>query len=305
MVALLLVLSLGVFVLLYLAPGSVEAAILGEAVRDVDAREAVRQEYGLDQPLYAQYLRWLENAVALDLGTSTRSGERVTELLGSAAGVSLQLISMAFVITVLIGVPLGVLAAVRAGSSLDRGLTAFATIGTATPTFVIGIVLLWLFGVELQLFPIFGVGEGFAGRIYHLALPAAALALHLIALLMKVTRTAMLDTLNKDYVGFARSRGLGGFRVLRRYAFRNAAIPVLTAAGLLVSALVSQMILVEVTFGLPGLGLLLIQSIEFKDVQVVQGIALISAAIVIVVNLVVDLAYSAIDPRIRIGGVRA
>lgn len=297
----LLAISFGVFALLRLAPGSVEQSILGTAVSSPEAVAAVRAEYRLDDPFLVQFWTWLQHAGRLDFGSSIRTGDPVWSTLVDHSAITLQLILMATVITTVVGVGLGVLAAVRAQSTVDRVAVALATIGQSAPAFATGILLLWVFGVTLGWFPIFGVGEGFADRLYHLTLPAVALALTTVAMVVKVTRTAMLDALAQDHYGFARSRGIGRMRTLRRYALRNASIPVLTATGLVVAAMLSTVVRVEVTFALPGIGSDLVSAISFKDVPVVQAVSLVMAATVVLSSLVVDLFYALADPRVRVG----
>jgi len=289
-----------------LAPGSVEASILRDAVAiDRETLAAVRARYHLDDPFLVQFVSWLGNAVQLDFGTSLRTGESVSTMLADRAPITLELMAMAFVITLVLGLPLGVLAATRAGSAIDRGTVAFSIVGVSAPAFVTGLFFLWLFGLELGWFPIFDVGEGIADRVYHLLLPALTLAFGMLSLIVKVTRAAMIDTLQQDYYAFARARGVAKPRALRRYALRNAAIPVVTASGLLIGAMVGGSVLVEVTFSLPGLGSLLVDSINFEDLPVVQAVALTIAAVILLVNLLTDLAYRCVDPRIRLGGAAA
>jgi peptide/nickel transport system permease protein len=225
----------------------------------------------------------------------------VTAAIGSHLGTSLLLTGMASALVLLAGIPLGVLAALRAGTATDRAIVGLSVVGISAPAFVTGVLLLYVFAIVLPWFPVFGVGEGLADRFYHLVLPAIALALTTVALVVRLTRAATITALEQDYVLFARARGIPARRVLMRYALRNALVPVLTAAGLVVAVTLASAVLVEVTFGLPGLGTLLIDSVNLKDVPVVQGVVLVLAALIVVLNLVIDVLYAFANPRVRLG----
>jgi peptide/nickel transport system permease protein len=204
-----------------------------------------------------------------------------------------------------IGIPLGILAAFTRGSEIDRGVVTLGVVGVSAPAFATGIFLLYVFGVMLGWFPIFGQGEGFLDRAWHLTLPAVALGISVMGLVVKITRASMLEELQKDYVAFARARGLGRRRTTMAYVLRNALIPVVTAAGLIVVGLLTGAVLVEVTFGLPGLGSLLVSAVTQRDIPVIQGIVLILAVFVVLMHVVIDVLYTLIDPRIRFGRVGA
>ena len=190
-------------------------------------------------------------------------------------------------------------AALRRGSITDRAVVGVSVFGVSAPVFATGLLFIYLFGVLLDWFPTFGAGEGFFDRAYHLTLPAVALGLALMALIVKITRASMIEELEQDYVAFARARGLPRSRVLGRYVLKNALIPVVTAAGLIVVGLLAGAVLVEVTFGLQGLGTLLVDSVRARDLPLVQGLVLMIAAFVVVANLGIDVLYTFIDPRIR------
>jgi len=297
-VILLLALSLVVFTLLYLAPGDPARNLLGPRNPSPEALAAIRAQYHLDDSYIVQYLHWLGGALHLDFGTSVRSGGSVTSLLGSRAGVTGELALMAFVLTVVIGIPAGFWAAWRAGGLSDRLLGGTAIVGVGAPSFAVGMVLLYVFGVKLGVFPVFGLGEGFVDRIWHLTLPAITLAFASGALVFKLTRTAVVRELGSDYVTFARSRGLSELAIAR-LVLRNAAIPIVTSLGLVFAFFFGGTLLVEVTFALPGLGSLLASSVTFKDIPVVQAITLLTAAVIALTALAVDVATWAIDPRVR------
>lgn len=305
LVVLLLIISFGVFALLYVAPGSVEQVLLGTRPSNPQTLQAIRDEYNLDDPFLTQYAKWLEGAVQLDFGRSIRTSEPVLTGIKNRMGVTLFLGLFGFLIALVAGVLLGVAAAVKKRTSIDRGVVGLSVIGVSAPAFATGIFLLYVFAVLLGWFPAFGQGTGFTDRVWHLTLPALALALTAMALIVKLTRASMINELDQDYVAFARARGISSLRVLFTYAFRNALVPIVTAAGLILGYMLTGAVLVEVTFALPGVGSLLVDSVEFKDVPMVQGVTMVVAFVIIVVNLVTDLLYLFIDPRIRFGRVAA
>jgi peptide/nickel transport system permease protein len=299
MVGVLLIISFGVFALLYLAPGSVEQILIGTKPTTPQTLRALRAQYHLNDPFLTQYWLWLKQAVQLHFGTSVRTSEDVLSGIGKRTGVTLFLGAYAFVITMLVGVPLGVLSALKKRSFLDRSIVAVSVIGVSAPAFVTGIFLLYVFAVRAGWFPVYGQGSGFGDRLWHLTLPAIALALTAMALVLKLTRAAMITALDQDYIGFARARGVPARRVLTSYALRNALVPVVTAAGLVLGYMLTGAVLVEVTFAISGLGSLLVDSVNFKDVPMVQGVALVVAFVIVVVNLLTDILYMLIDPRVR------
>lgn len=295
---LLLALSCIVFVLLYLMPGDPAQNLLGVRSASPEVLAQVRAQYHLDDPFLVQYLHWLGSVVRGDFGQSIRSDEAVLSLLGSRVLLTLQLATYAFVITVLVAVPLGVLSAWRSGGAVDRTASTAAIVGVGAPSYAVGLLLLYVFGVKLGLFPVYGSGDDGFGRFTHLTLPAVTLAIGLGALVLKLTRTAVLAELDQDYVAFARSRGLTN-RQIQAMVLRNALLPVITSLGLVLTFLLGGTILVEITFALPGIGSLLANSVTFKDVPVVQAVTLLTAALIALVALAVDLLYFAVDPRVR------
>jgi len=297
----LFVISLGVFSLLYLAPGGVEAALLGNRPATPEIIRAIRDEYHLDDPFLTQYWLWLQDALRLDFGRSIKSGEPVFTVIGRGMTTTLFLSAYAFIIAMTFGVGLGVLAAVRRRTIVDRGVVGLSVFSVSAPAFATGIFLLYLFSVRLGWFPVFGQGSGFVDRVWHLTLPALALALSIMALVVKLTRAGMIGALEQDYVAFARARGVSSRNVLVKYAFRNALVPIVTAGGVLLAFTLTGATLVEVTFSLPGIGSRLVEAASFKDVPVVQGIAMTFAITIVIVNVLVDLMYVLVDPRIRFG----
>jgi peptide/nickel transport system permease protein len=298
-VPLLIVVTLFVFALIHIAPGSPERSLLGTRPATPETLAAIRAKWNLDQSFVMQYLLWLKGVATGDFGRSIASNQPVTDAIGQRLGLTLYLGAYAILLAIGLGIPLGMWAALRRGSATDRTVVGVSVLGVSAPAFATGLLLLYVFGVLLGWFPTFGAGEGFFDRAYHLTLPAVALALSLLALIVKITRAAMIDELDRDYVAFARARGLPRRRVLGRYVLKNALVPIVTAAGIIVVALVGGAVLVEVTFGLKGLGTLLVDAVIDRDIPVIQGLVLLTAVFVIVVNLGLDVLYTVIDPRIR------
>lgn len=299
----LVLLSIGVFALLYLAPGSVEQTLLGNRPSSPETLAAIRARYHLDDPVVVQYLRWLGGVVQGDFGTSIRTGVPVAEAIGERLPLTLGLIGYGTLLATLAGLPLGLIGAFRRGRAADRAAVVTAVAGMSAPPFAVGLVLLMAFAVYIPWFPVYGEGEGFADRLWHLTLPAAALAVGSTGLLVRFTRTALIRELDQDHLVFARARGLPDLLIVR-YALRNSLIPILTALGLILTSTLAGTVLVEVTFALPGLGTLLVDSVTFKDMPVVQALALLLTLLISAVNLLVDVGYTLADPRIRFGASR-
>ena len=301
---LLVILSFAIFSLLHLAPGDPIQALIGVgAAPSPQTVRILRQEYHLDLPFLEQYWLWLKGVIFhLDFGQSITTHVSVTDTIKQRLPITLFLGTYAFVLTMTFGVSLGMLAAVKKQSVLDRGIVAGVLLGVSTPAFVSGILLLYVFSVALPWFPSFGAGSGFVDRLWHLTLPAIAMALADTAMIVKQTRASMLNVLDQDYMTFARARGLSMWRCLYLYGLRNALIPVVTVGGFLLSFLLTSAVLVEITFSLSGVGSTLVNAATAKDIPLLQGVALLVATAIILGNLLADLAYMAVDPRIRIGG---
>lgn len=293
-----LLLSFGIFSLVYLSPGSVEQTLLGTRPVTPETLAAVRAQYHLEDPFLAQYGRWLLDSLQGDLGTSIRTGGDVVSMVGDRLPLTLGVTVYGGIVAVVLGLPLGVAAALRRGRWLDQAVVGGSVAALSAPPFAVGLLLLVLFAVKLGWFPVYGTGEGLGDVLWHLTLPAFALGIAGAGLLVRFTRTALVRELDQDYVVFARARGLSPTRVLR-YAMRNALVPVLTATGLILTSTLVATVLVEVVFALPGLGNLLVDSVTFKDVPVVQAIALLLTVLIAVVNMAVDAAYLLVDPRMR------
>jgi peptide/nickel transport system permease protein len=299
MALLLVLIAFFIFSLLYLAPGDPVNILLGQGPVNDETRKLLTHEYHLDQPFLTQFWLWARGAVQLDLGRSIVSTLPVTYEIKTRLPTSLFLGAYAFIVESVLGVGFGAVAALRAGSARDRSIVGVSIVGLSMPAFVCGVILLFAFTIELPWFPSFGAGSGFFDRIWHLTLPAFALALTGFAFLVKHTRASLLNVIHQDYVVFARARGLSARRVLLFYILRNGLIPIITISALILSGLITGAILAEVTFSLPGIGALLAQSADQQDLPMIQGIGMLVAAIIIVSNLLADLCYIAVDPRIR------
>ncbi len=293
-------LSFLVFSLLYLVPGDPVKILVGTRRLTPEVRQAVTARYGLDEPLVVRYWHWLTHALTGDFGDSVRSATPVTDVLASRVSLTAWLTIGAFILAVAVGIPLGIAAARRRGSWVDRTIVGWSVVGVSAPGFALGLVLLYVFGLMLGWFPVFGEGSGLADTLWHLALPSIALATGIGAMLVRITRAAVGAELSQDYVTFARSRGVPHRRITAMYV-RGAALPIITSAGLILGTLFGSTVLVEEAFSLPGLGQLLADSITYKDVPVVQAIALLVAFVIIGVTLIVDVAAFAVDPRQTIG----
>lgn len=290
------------FALVTFAPGDAIRIMLGSESVNVANVERLRRELGLDQPWYVQYVRYMGGVVRGDLGTSITSRQPVAAQIRQRFPNTLILTLASLTVALAIAIPLGVLAAARHNTIADYGAMGFAMLGVAMPNFWLGLVLLIVFGLELRWLPIRGMGsldQGLWVFLSHLILPAATLGTSLAAILTRLTRNTMLDTLGQDYVRTARSKGLRPDRVLYRHALRNALLPVVTTAGMQFGALLGGAIIIETIFSWPGLGLLSITAIRARDLPTMQGTVLVFAICFMLVMLVTDLLYAAINPRIR------
>lgn len=296
----LFVASFVVFGAMYLAPGSPASFLLSGRSASPEALAAINAQYHLDDPFFVRYLSWLGDIVQGDFGRSITYRIDVSRLLADRLPTTLLLIAMALIVVVVIGLVLGWVSAVRGGAT-DSAVLVTTTFAVGTPSFVAAVLLQALFAVKLGWFPSGGAGDGFLDKLWHLTLPAIALALYLIGMLARVTRSAMLEALDSEHVTVARSRGVPERRVIRRHVFRNSLGTVLTTGGLIVSTLLVCTILVETAFSIGGIGQLLELSTTTKDFPTVQAISLIIVALFMIVNLIVDLLLPLVDPRITLG----
>ncbi|MFF8513410.1 ABC transporter permease [Streptomyces sp. NPDC015492] len=296
----LLVASFVVFGAMYLAPGSPASFLLSGRSASPEALAEINAQYHLDDPFLVRYLGWLGDMLQGDFGRSITYRVDVSRLLADRLPTTLLLIAMALVVVVVIGLVLGWISAVRGGAT-DSAVLVATTFAVGTPSFVAAVLLQALFAVNLGWFPSGGAGDGLLDTLWHLTLPAIALALYLIGMLARVTRSAMLEALDSEHVTVARSRGVPERRVIARHVFRNSLGTVLTTGGLIVSTLLVCTILVETAFSIGGIGQLLELSTTTKDFPTVQAISLIIVALFMIVNLIVDLLLPLVDPRITLG----
>ena len=299
----LLVASLLIFLLLEILPGDPAAVILGVGAQE-DTLRALRAELGLDLPAPLRYMNWLGEVLQGDLGRSYTYDTPVQELLLNRVELSLPLALLAILLSTGIAIPLGVFAASRHRKVADTGIMGFAQLGVAVPNFWFAILLILLFSVKLGWFSAGGFAGWDAGwfpAFKSLVLPAVALALPQAAILARVTRSSVLETVQEDYIRTARAKGLSRSQALWRHAVRNALIPVVTILGLQLSFLLAGTIIIENVFYLPGVGRLLFQAIAQRDLMVVKNLVLVLAATVVLINFLVDLLYAVLDPRLRLG----
>jgi peptide/nickel transport system permease protein len=300
-VPVLLLVTAGVFALLHLTPGDPIDAMMAESVDPV-AKAHLRRELGLDRPLHVQYAVWMGRLVRGDLGRSIRNGEPVIENVGRRIRPSLQLAGMAMTISLLIAFPVGIVSAIRRNTAVDRVGTSFALFGICMPNFLLALLLIFLFGVTLRWLPISGYTdplEDFVAGLRSLMLPAVTLGLALAAVITRTLRSSLLEALAEDYVRTARAKGLPESSVIRRHVLKNALIPVVTVLGLQLGTLVGGAVITEYVFALPGVGRLVVDAVFARDYPMVQGVVLLIAIGFILSNLLVDLLYGWIDPRIR------
>ncbi len=298
---LLVVISFVTFTLLEIAPGNLIDILLGARPHTAATVRALTREYHLNKPFLVQYWLWARQAVLLHFGISIQTSLPVASEIGARLGLTLFLGIYSFVLTMVLGIGFGVVAALRRGGIVDRSLTGAVMLGLSTPAFVAAVALLYLFAIKVRWFPAYGTGSGFFDQLWHLTLPSVALAVTTVAYVSRHTRAAMIGVLDQDYVVFARARGLSSRRVLYTYLLRNALIPVITISGVIFSSLIVGVVLVEVAFSLPGLGSLLVTAATSKDITVLQGVVLLFAIVIVVANLLADVIYMVVDPRIRVG----
>ena len=297
----LLLVTAGVFALLHLTPGDPIDVMMAESV-DATAKETLRRELGLDRPIAVQYVAWMTRVLHGDLGRSIRNGEPVVENVGRRIRPSLELALLAMTISLAIAFPVGIVSAVRRDRPLDRAGTTFALFGICMPNFLLALLLIFVFGVTLRWLPISGYTDPLEEPLQglrSLALPAVTLGLALAAVVMRTLRSSMLEALAEDYVRTARAKGLSEGRVVRGHVLKNALIPVVTVLGLQLGTLIGGAVITEYVFALPGVGRLVVDAVFARDYPLVQGVVLLIALGFIVSNLLVDLLYGVLDPRIR------
>jgi len=295
------VVALFVFSLLHLSPGDPAAIIAGDTAT-LDDIARIRQKLGLDQPLYIQFVTWVWHLLHGDLGISIFTNLPVSKLIAQRVEPTVTLTISTLIISIAAAIPMGVLAAWRAGSWIDRLVMVFAVIGFSVPSFVLAYLLIYVFAISTDLLPVQGfvsIRDGVRPFLSHIAMPSLALGLIFAALIARMTRASMLDVLAQAYIRTAQAKGLSNDRVLIGHALKNAAVPIATIIGVSFALLISGVVVTETVFAIPGLGRLTVDAILRRDYPIIQGIILVFSAAYVLVNLLVDLSYTFLDPRIR------
>jgi peptide/nickel transport system permease protein len=290
-----------IFLLLHLSPGDPAAIIVGDNATQAQI-DAVRRQLGLDEPLAVQFVHWLAGVLRGDLGMSIFSHEPVGKLIAQRIEPTLSLATTTLLLAVTVAVSFGVLAAWKVGTWVDRVVMVLSVVSFSVPVFVVGYLLIYLFSIQLGWLPVQGyapIGEGFIVWIRHLILPSIALGLAYVALIARITRTAMLDVLSEDYIRTARAKGVATGPVLMKHALKNAGVPIVTVIGIGIALLIGGVVITETVFNIPGVGRLVVDAISKRDYPIIQGVTLIFSGVYVVVNLIVDLSYTLLDPRIR------
>ena len=290
-----------VFLLLHLAPGDPAAIIAGDNATP-DQIASIRTHLGLDEALPIQFLRWSAAVLSGDLGVSIFSNTPVATLIGQRLEPTLSLALATLAFAVPVALVLGVLAAWKAGSSIDRASMILAVAGFSAPAFVVGYLMIYIFAVTLKWFPVQGytpIGESLADWARHLVLPALTLGLAYVALIARITRATMLEVLAEDYIRTAKAKGVATGSMLLKHALKNAGVPIITVIGIGVALLIGGVVITETVYNIPGIGRLVVDAISKRDYPIIQGVILVFSAVYVVINLVVDISYTLIDPRIR------
>lgn len=297
------VVSVVIFLIIHLTPGDPAAVMLGDQA-DPEAIAALREALGLNDPLPVQYLRWLGGVLQGDLGQSLYSDESMISMLLSHLGPTLSLTVFALAISLIVAVPLGILAARKRGALADNAISVFSMIGISMPSFLLGLLLMLVFAVTLRWLPAAGyktlAEDGMAEHLRYLVMPAIALGFMEAGLILRMTRSSMLEVLGSDYIRMAKAKGEKSLAITCKHAFKNALIPIVTTVGQTFMGLLSGATVVESIFNIPGIGKMTITAVQQRDYEVVQAVVLFVSMINIVVCLVIDLIYAAIDPRVRL-----
>ncbi len=295
------VVALFVFLMLRLSPGDPAAVIAGDYATAEDIAR-IRERLGLDEPITVQFFQWLGSLLQGDLGISIFTNLPVTTLIAQRLEPTIMLTLTTIIFTVLVAVPLGTLAAWKAGSLLDRAVMIFAVAGFSVPVFVLGYMLIYQFSIELRWLPVQGYKSPFEGLVpffRHITLPTLTLSVIYIALIARITRASVLEVLQEDYVRTARAKGQSEVKVLLRHALRNTAVPIVTVIGLGVALLIGGVVVTESVYNIPGLGRLVLDAVLKRDYPIIQGLILLFSFVYILINLMIDLLYTVFDPRIR------
>ena len=298
-----LVVGIFVFSLLHLAPGDPAAIIAGDNATEANVAR-IRASLGLDRPLLEQFASWGWATLRGDLGVSMFSGIAVTTMVQQRVGPTVSLALTTMLVAISVAITLGILAAWKAGSLLDRAVMALAVTGFSVPVFVVGYILVYFFALQWHWLPVQGyvpLSEGFWPWLRHLILPSIALGMAYVALIARITRASMLEVLAEDYIRTASAKGVATLPMLLRHALKNASVPIITVIGIGVALLMSGVVITESVFNIPGVGRLVVDAISRRDYPIIQGVMIIFAAVYVLINLVIDILYSFIDPRIRYG----
>jgi len=295
------VVALFVFLLLRLTPGDPAAILAGDNATP-EQLERIRVSLGLHQPIYIQFFTWIDKLLHGDLGVSLISNVPVLKMIGQRIEPSISIALSTIILSILIAVPLGVVAAWKHGTWIDRFVMGLSVLGFSVPVFVIGYVLIQIFAIDLRWLPVQGfrsITAGFGPFLERLVLPTLTLSFIYVALIARMTRAAMLDVLGEDYIRTARAKGIGEIAVLLRHGLRNAAVPVITVIGSGFALLISGVVVTESVFNLPGIGRLTVDAVLARDYPVIQAMILLTSLLYVTVNLLIDVAYTLLDPRIR------
>lgn len=302
-IPILIIVSIVIFLIVHLTPGDPARVMLGEGATE-EAVEKLRESMGLNDPVLIQYFKWVKDVFHGDLGNSYAMNKPVMEVIGDHIVPTLNLAGMSLIISLIVAVPLGILAAKKRGTMADNGATIFSLAGISIPGFLMGLFLITIFCVELKLLPVAGyktvAEDGLWIHIKYLILPSVALGFEQAALITRMTRASVLEVLNCDYIKMAKAKGVKDFVLTVRHALRNALLPIITVVGQSFIILLSGATVIETIFNIPGVGALIVNSIERRDYEVIQGIVLMITLINVGVNLIVDLLYGLADPRIRL-----
>jgi peptide/nickel transport system permease protein len=302
LIPVLFIVSVIIFMIIHLAPGDPASVMLGPEATDTQVEE-LREQMGLNAPVYQQYMDWLINIFQGNLGDSYFMGEPVSETIVTHLGPTISLSVFAQIVALLIAIPIGIMAANRRGTMMDQTMMGFSLLGMAVPSFLLGLLLMLFIGVQLQWLPIAGyqpLSEGLWEHLKHLIMPAISLGTIQAALIARMTRSSMLEVLSTNFIKAARSKGVKERHVIYKHALRNGFLPILTVIGQTFGTLVSGAVVTETIFNVPGIGQLIINSVERRDFTVIQGVVLLVTLAYVGINLIVDLLYGVIDPRVRL-----
>ena len=296
------VVALFVFLLLRLSPGDPAAVIAGDYATAEDVQK-IREKLGLSEPIVVQFVTWLGSLIQGDLGTSIFSNKPVTELIAQRLEPTLMLALTTIIFSILVAVPLGTIAAFRAGSWIDRLVMLFSVGGFSIPVFVLGYILIYYFSITWRILPVQGYRspfeDGMLPFIQHIILPTLTLSVIYIALLARMTRASVMEVLEEDYIRTARAKGLSEVKILMRHALGNAAVPIVTVIGIGIALLIGGVVVTESVYNIPGLGRLVLDAVLARDYPIIQGLILFFSLIYVLLNLIIDLTYTLFDPRIK------